>query len=70
MVNFARANQFNYKRNASGLVGDQNFMQLLWNPLNSWGSILEVCQIFTGSWGRNFVDRLVGEKWGCGCKER
>ena len=23
---------------------------------------------FTDSWGRNFVDRLVGEKWGGGLK--
>ena len=28
MVNFARANHFNHKRNASGLVGDQYFLQL------------------------------------------
>ena len=36
--------------------------ELRWNHLNSWGSIFEVCNIFTGSWGRNFVDRLVEEK--------
>ena len=27
------------------------------------GPIFEIFQILTGTWGRNFVDRLVGEKW-------
>ena len=27
-----------------------------------------VCQFFTGSWGHNFVDRLVRVKWGGGLK--
>ena len=27
------------------------------------GLIFEACQTFTGSWGRNFVDRMVAEKW-------
>ena len=41
---------------------DAILSHILWNHLNSWGSIFEVCQIFTGSWERNFVDRLVGEE--------
>ena len=34
---------------------------ILWNYLNSWGPIFVVCQFFTGSLGRSFVDWLVGE---------
>ena len=41
---------------------DDKFHKLLWNHLNSWRLIFVVCQFFTGSWGSNFVDWLVGLK--------
>ena len=43
---------------------------LLLNHLSSRGSIFEVCQIFTDSLGRKFVDRLVGEKWDGGVERK
>ena len=36
----------------------------MWNHSDIWGPIFVVCQFFTGSWGRKFVDYLVGEKEG------
>ena len=49
------------------LLENDKFHKLLWNHSNSWGPIFVVCQFFTGPWGRNFVDWLVG---GGGLKRR
>lgn len=48
----------------------------VWNPSYSWGPMSADCQMFAGSWGRNFVGncfvalqhRSFQRSWGRTCK--